>query len=291
MTSASASAPVPWASRLAPGVVLAGLLLLYGPTWHDLLGGRWADLVQGHEPLVLAVSLWLIAREREALTALAHEGAGRGGAAALWLGAGLAAYVLGRSQQFLRLELLSMILVLAGLLVGAGGTAALRRCWFALFFLLFVIPLPYGVVLAVTGPMKQAVSAVAAGLLHLAGYPVGRSGVVVTVGQYQLLVAEACAGLHTMFTLEALGLLYTKLMGYRSAVRNTLLALLVVPTAFAANVLRVLLLMLVTYHLGDRVGQGLVHGAAGLLLFALALALILGLDALLGRLLPASWRD
>jgi exosortase B len=272
-------------------VPLAGLGLLYVPTWHDLLAGRWSADAQGHELMILAVSLWLIARERAALVELAWRLEGRPWAAAGWLAAGLLMYVLGRSQQFLRLELLSQVVVAAGLLLGLGGWAALRRCWFALFFLLFVIPLPYSVVLAITGPMKQAVSAIAAWMLYQVGYPVGRSGVVVTVGQYQLLVAEACAGLHTMFTLEALGLLYTKLMNYRSAVRNVLLAVLVVPTAFAANVVRVLILMLVTFHFGDEVGQGFVHGAAGLLLFAIALVLILGLDGLLGRVLPARWRQ
>lgn len=287
-TSVAPGLPV-WArwAWLAP---LLGLAALYVPTWHDLLAGRWSADAQGHELMILAVSLWLIARERAALVDLAWRHEGRPVAALVWLGAGLLMYLLGRSQQFLRLELLSQVVVAAGLLLGLGGWSALRRCWFALFFLLFVIPLPYSVVLAITGPMKQAVSAIAAWILYLAGYPVGRSGVVVTVGQYQLLVAEACAGLHTMFTLEALGLLYTKLMNYRSAVRNVLLAVLVVPTAFAANVVRVLILMLVTYHFGDAVGQGFVHGAAGLLLFAIALVLILGLDGVLGRVLPERWR-
>lgn len=277
--------------RAAWGVAIAALLLLYLPTYHDLLIGRWQAMGQGHEPVVLVVSLWLIARDRGAIAAAASHGDGRRGAAAALLGLGLILYVLGRSQAYIRLELLSQIPVLAGLILGVGGWPALRRQWFPLVFLLFVVPLPYSLVLAITGPMKTAVSAIATEVLHAVGYPVGRAGVVVTVGQYQLLVAEACAGLHTMFTLEAMGLLYTRLMDYRSAWRNTLLALLVVPTAFLANVIRVIVLMLVTFHFGDAVGQGFVHGAAGLLLFAVALVLIFGLDALLGRVLPARWRD
>jgi exosortase B len=276
--------------RLAWLVALAALLLLYLPTYHDLLRGRWQAMGQGHEPVVLIVSVWLILRERSALVAAAMRGEGRRTAGGVLLGLGLLLYVLGRSQAYIRLELLSQIPVLAGLLVGVGGWSALRRQWFPLVFLLFVVPLPYSMVLAITGPMKTAVSAIATEVLHLVGYPVGRAGVVVTVGQYQLLVAEACAGLHTMFTLEAMGLLYTRLMDYRSPWRNTLLAVLVVPTAFLANVIRVIVLMLVTYHFGDAVGQGFVHGAAGLLLFAVALALIFGLDALLGRVLPERWR-
>ncbi|WP_204282624.1 archaeosortase/exosortase family protein, partial [Klebsiella variicola] len=74
----------------------------------------------------------------------------------------------------------------------------------------------------------------------------GRSGVVLTVGPYQLLVADACAGLNSMFTLEALGLLYMNIMNYQSAARNLLMALAIVPISFVANIVRVCILVLVT---------------------------------------------
>jgi EpsI family protein len=81
-----------------------------------------------------------------------------------------------------------------------------------------------------------------------------------------------------MFTLEALGLLYMNLMRYTSAVHNVLLALLIVPISFCANIVRVCILVLVTYHFGDEAGQGFVHGFAGIVLFMVALALILATD-------------
>jgi exosortase len=134
----------------------------------------------------------------------------------------------------------------------------------------------------VTQPLKSAVSAVASSLLYQLGYPVGRSGVILTVGPYQLLVADACAGLNSLFTLEALGLLYMNLMQYTSAARNVALALLIVPISFAANVVRVIILVLVTYHFGDAAGQGFVHGFAGMVLFIVALTFILFTDRILG---------
>jgi exosortase/archaeosortase family protein len=48
---------------------------------------------------------------------------------------------------------------------------------------------------------------------------------------------------------------------------------------------RVVILMLVTYWFGDDVGQGFVHGFAGLVLFSVALLLIFGLDCGLRKLL------
>jgi exosortase len=129
--------------------------------------------------------------------------------------------------------------------------------------------------------MKLAVSYVAETLLYHAGYPVSRSGVILQVGPYQLLVADACAGLHTLFTLEALGLLYLNLIKYASLFRNITLAILIVPISFAANVIRVIVLTLITYHFGDEAGQGFLHGFAGMVLFMSALALIIAVDGLL----------
>jgi exosortase/archaeosortase family protein len=88
-----------------------------------------------------------------------------------------------------------------------------------------------------------------------------------------------------MFTLEALGLLYMNIMQYTSATRNIILAVLIIPISFVANVIRVMILVLVTYHFGDEAGQGFVHGFAGMVLFIVALTLILTVDKPLGLLL------
>ncbi|MET5012202.1 archaeosortase/exosortase family protein, partial [Burkholderia pseudomallei] len=88
------------------------------------------------------------------------------------------------------------------------------------------------------------------------------SGVMLVIGPYQLLVADACSGLNSLFTLEALGLLYMKVMRYQSKARNVLLAVMIVPISFVSNVARVLVLVLITYHLGDEAGQGFAHGFA-----------------------------
>lgn len=270
---------------LIAGVGLAALVL---PTLWDFLFGEWSSYSQGHEVLLLAAGGWLFYRQAGTIAALPDRPATWG--PVLVLSLALLFYALGRTQQFLRIEILSLFFILAALLVCFKGWAVLRHVWFVLLFLLFVVPLPFSVILIVTGPLKEAVSIVASTVLGWVGYPVGHVGVVITVGQYQLLVAEACAGLHSMFILEAMGLLYSNLMNYKSWLRNVLLAVLVVPLSFLANVLRVMILVMVTYHLGDRVGQGFLHNFAGLVLFGLALALIGGADRFLGAALPARYR-
>jgi len=260
--------------------LLLGFALLYLPSYVDLARTVWSTDEQGHGPIILGVSFWLIFGQRHALAALSPK-------PMVWLGGlllalGLLGYVLGRSQSFLALEVSSQILVLCALVCLLLGGAALRLIWFPLFFLVFMTPFPEALVAEVTGPLKSAVSVVAAELLYALGYPVSRMGVILNVGPYQLMVADACAGLNSMFTLEALGLLYLNMMKYTSVARNVTLAILVIPIAFVANVTRVMILVLVTYHFGDAAGQGFVHGFAGMVLFLVGLILVLTTDYLLG---------
>jgi exosortase B len=260
--------------------VLAGFAILFAPTFYDLFTGPWIGEEQGHGPIIFGLALWLLYRRwPEMLAATSPPRASWAGWLVLIVG--LLAHMLGRSQQILMLEILSIILVMAAIVLVKRGGPALRILWFPFFFMLFMVPLPAEFVAAVTMPMKMAVSWATEHLLFAFGYPIGRSGVILQIGQYQLLVADACAGLQTLLTLEALGLFYLNLMRHPSAFRNVALALFIVPISFSANVIRVIVLTLITYYFGDAAGQGFLHGFAGMVLFVTALVLILSVDSTL----------
>jgi exosortase B len=267
------------ADSLTLGLVLAGFALLYLPTWWGLAHTVWPTDEQGHGPIILAVSGWLLWRRRDALAALAAQPATLSGTVLALLS--LLLYVFGRSQSIWLFEVGSQVTMMLALALLFRGWAGARLIWFPLFFLLFMVPLPETLVAAVTTPLKSAVSQIAEQLLYVLGYPVARSGVTLFVGQYQLLVADACAGLNSMFTLEALGLLYMNLMQHTNVARNVTLAILIVPISFVANVVRVMILVLVTYYAGDEAGQGFVHGFAGMVLFMVALTLMFAVDRVL----------
>lgn len=263
----------------AVAVLLVGLAVLYVPTWFDLSRTVWQKDESGHGPLILLMSCWLLWRDREAIVDAATPPAV--GAAYASLVAGLLMYVLGRSQVIDTVEVASQIPVLCAAILMVFGWGGLRKVWFALFFMIFMIPLPGVVVQTLTMPLKAAVSYTAEAVLYAAHYPIGRSGVTLTIGPYQLLVADACSGLSSLFTLESLGLFYMNLMNYKSKARNVILALLIVPISFVSNVCRVMILVLVTYYLGDEAGQGFLHSFSGLVLFSVALLLTYSMDRLL----------
>lgn len=264
--------------------VVLGLLAMYGPTYYGLATGLWGSDDQAHGPIVLAVVLYLIWQQREYLRAPVNareEDKVSPVLGSVLMAIGLLSYIAGRSQDILMFDIGSQILVLAAILLMTKGWPALRAMWFPLFFILFMIPLPGIIIDAVTLPMKMAVSYVSENILFWAGYPIARSGVILHIGQYQLLVADACAGMHTLISLEALGLLYLNIVKHDSLFRNITLAILIVPISFTANVIRVMVLTLVTYYFGDEAGQGFVHGFAGMVLFIVALMLIMSVDSLL----------
>jgi len=271
--------------------VVFGLLVLYVPTYWILAHGLWNEDDHAHGPIVLAVSLFLIWQQRAVFSN--PDKPTRAVAATGWtvLIVGLLTYAVGRSQDILLFEVGSQIPVILGALLITQGVRTVRALWFALFFLLFIIPLPGFIVDAATGPLKQYISVIAEQVLYAAGYPIARSGVTLTVGQYQLLVADACSGLHSMFSLSAMGLLYLYLMQHTSTARNLIIIAAILPIAFVANIVRVMVLILVTYHLGDEAGQGFLHGFAGIMLFVIGLLFLFVLDWILGFVFPDRLRS
>lgn len=254
-------------------------LVMYVPTYHALSQAAWMKDDNGHGPIILALSFWLLWRDRQAI--FSAPGAPAPRTAFLVLVPALLLYTVGRSQGIDTLEAASQIPVLLSALLLLKGWGGVRRAWFPLFFLIFMVPLPGVFTQMLTMPLKAAVSYLAENILHAAGYPIGRTGVTLVIGPYQLLVADACSGLNSIFTLESLGLFYMKLMDYQSRARNIILAVMIIPISFVSNVVRVLALVLVTFYFGDEVGQGFMHNFAGIVLFGVALVLTYLFDRLL----------
>ena len=266
-------------------IAMAGYAAMYVPVYWWAANGIWKTEEHGHGPLILAVLLWLAWTLRKPLLASPTVPAPALGWP-LFL-AGLLLYVLGRAFNISIFELGSQPLVVAGALLLLKGLPAMRVAWFGVFYLVFMIPLPGILVDAITGPLKQWVSVIVEGILYTAGYPIARTGVTMTIGQYQLLVADACSGLNSMFSLSALGTLFMYITARKSKLHNAIMLLSILPIAFAANIIRVIILVLVTYHLGDEAGQGFLHGAAGMVLMLAALVSFFALDAVLAWLIGA----
>lgn len=264
---------------------LVGFAVMYLPVYWQAASSIWQSDDNAHGALILAVLAWLFWGLRGEIALLADEPATGWG----WpvFAVGLAVYFIGRVTDVLLLQFASQPFVVAGLLLLLKGRGAIRLAWFPLIYFIFMIPLPGTLVDGITGPLKQWISVIVVELLYDIGYPISRNGVVLTIGQYQMLVADACSGLHSMYSLSALGTLFMYIMRRTGTLRNAVMLASILPIAFVANIIRVIALVLITYHFGDEAGQGFLHGAAGMVLMLVALLFFFTLDTLLTRLMPS----
>ena len=260
--------------------MLFGLLLLYAPTYLRLARDVWQTPDSIHGALFVALAAWMIWSRRAALLMTPGETRPYAGMALFLLG--LLAFVVGRSQDLLQLEVASQIPLLIGLVLAFRGRQALSALWFPIAFLAFLIPLPGTLLDAMLLPLKNMVTKVVEQMLFGFGYPIARNGVVLSIGPYQLLVANACAGLNSIIALTGVGFAFIYLAGRSSRWHNALLVTGIFPIAFVANVLRVVCLTLITFHAGDQLGQRF-HGIAAIFEVFFALGAFFVLDAVLGR--------
>ena len=268
------------AIRSAP-LWLVPFAVMAVPTFARLGTQVWSREVGAHGPIVLATGIWLIWRLLPAMAA-----AGRMGHLPLTiLGVliSLPIYVFGRAFDLISLEAAAVFGFFMSLMHDRFGLRVLLKNWFPFFYLSLLIPIPGWALDQFTAPLKLLVSALSAGVVESMGIPLVREGVTMTVGPYQLLVEDACSGLNSLIGLIAITLFYIYLLRNASWRYSLFLVCLIIPVAIAANVIRIVTLILLTYFFGDAVGQGFLHVTAGLFLFALSLGLMFALDSLVFR--------
>lgn len=262
--------------------LILGLCALYIPTFINFGQTLWQTDEEGHGPLILAAALWMFYELAQNLVISSPKATKSG---SITLIAGLAGYIVGHSQGIAILEVASIIPTAAGGLAALSGWSTVNHFRFPLLFTIFMAPVPGFIIDSMTGPLKLFISTQAESILYALGYPVARMGVSLSVGQYQLLVADACSGLNSMVSLIAVGLFFMHLVKRKSPTHNILLFISIPFIAIAANLIRVIAICLVTYYYGDEVGQGFVHGATGVLLFGVSLTLMFLIDAILAMFL------
>jgi exosortase B len=273
----------PLKSLFWPALLAGSCIAAYIPTILTLIDGPWQTEQEGHGPLIIAASLWLVWQSRQKLQAAAKTStAPVTGWITLLLG--LALMFLARTQGVLTVEAFSFIPVIAGCVLLAGGWRTLRLLAFPIGFLLFAVPMPDWLIDAATVPLKVFISDVVTRSLYAAGYPVAQNGVMIMIGSYQLLVKDACSGMNSIFALSAIGVFYAYAFRWHEKIRSVLLLAAIVPITIAANFIRVITLVLIAYYGGVDLLEGTLHDLTGIGLFIVAVILLFVFDTILGLL-------
>jgi exosortase len=269
--------------QAASGFIGLGLIILwaYAPAlWA--MGQKWsADPQYSHGflvPVFGAVLLWhRRARLREHTLRPSPWGL------ALVL-AGLGVHLAGAYWYLDWLDMVSLLPVLTGLCFCFGGLPALRWAWPSITFLVFMLPLPYRLEVALSHPLQRFATLSSTYALQTLGFPVYAEGNIIVLEETRIGVVQACNGLGMLVTFFALA---TAVAFYvsRPVVDKALIVVSAIPIALLVNVVRITATAIIYAEVGKEMGDLVFHDLAGWLMMPLALGLLWLEVRVLSRLL------
>jgi exosortase len=259
-------------------VLAAIFLILYLPVLVDLVGDWNEDPNYSHGFLIIPISAFLIWKRREALSQI--QLATNNWGLLVTVGS-LLLFIVGVAGAEFFTTRVSMVGVLAGVTLYLAGWRFLREIWFAYFFLLFMIPVPYIIYYSATFPLQLAGSKIAGIVIGILGIPHLRQGNIIHLpGEFSLEVAEACSGLRSLVTLMALA----ALLAYwtqKTKPRAILLFLSAIPIAIAANIFRITVTAVGAYGISRKIAEEFIHELSGTIVFLFSLVCLLILSSIL----------
>ncbi len=273
--------PLGIASRWLPlGVALAAALVVYAPAVVGM-AAEWMEFPSlSHGFAVPLLSAYLLWRQRELIAAEPMRSS-VGGLILLLLALGtLALGTLGGEPFVVRL---SFPLTLFGLVLFLAGPGMTRRAWIGLAYLVFMIPLPYLTLKALTYQSRLFDAGLTATALGWLGVPVLRNGVMLILPNIALEVADDCSSVPAIAALVALGAAYAQ-MQPRPGWLRVALTLAAAPLGLLSNIVRLVLTSLAAYYFGPVALQNVIHKFSGTSVFLLTVALLVVLDSALLRL-------
>lgn len=283
MSSTTARFSMP---QMNPSSILLtlGLAAIIIPTMMFVSKESWSQETGAHGPIVLFTGLWLL--RRRWLVAQPVMKSAPTLPILILAGICLPLFLFARITQIVEIEGYLMYSLVLIALYSLVGRAAMKLMWFPLFYMLFVFPPPDTLIALITQPLKILISQAAISFLHILGYPIGGAGVMIQIGQYQLLVAAACSGLNSLVSLSAISLFYIYVRHQANWRYSLLLSSMIIPVAIIANFIRVIILILLTFYYGESAAQGFMHNFAGITMFMIAVLTIFAIDSVLEPL----WR-
>lgn len=270
------SASLPWTNIAWFGILF---ILCYAPSLQ-LLVKSWDDPDMGHGYFVPIVAGWIVWQRRDELAALQLKPNWWGLLLVFYGNAQVIAATLGM-EGFL--ERTGLVITLIGIVFTLGGTELLRRLFFPLALLFFMIPIPAVIYYRITFPLQFVASKLATDVLSLIGVPVLREGNILELPNQRLSVVEACSGIRSLLSLTFLSLVYGYFFEERKWVRAVLFVG-AVPIAILANGGRVSVTGIMS-QIRPELAEGFFHESTGWVIFMIAIVILVLFHRVLLRLI------
>jgi exosortase len=159
-------------------------------------------------------------------------------------------------------DMVMLLPVVAGIVLGFGGRELLRRTWPAIAFLVFMMPLPERLNSVLSRPLQGVAASGSASFLRLCGVWVLVEGNDLVLGVDHLEVAAVCNGLSMLMSL-ATTVAATTLLLPLAVWKRAFLLLSVIPISLACNILRIAATAWCYQRFGPEFGSKYAHDAAG----------------------------
>ena len=262
---------------------VGGLLFFYSNLEH--LVQRWtSDAGWSHGFVVPLISLFFIYTKWDVLRQLRPAGSIAGLAVML---VAVCGQILFRATGLEHMSFLSIPLLLFGVSLFVFGWEYMKILWLPIGYLVFALPPPVVVYVAMNTPMQRIAAELGVQLLPLFGGEGVRHGTIIDVmfssGSNRLEVAQACAGMRLLVAFFALAVA----LGYstnRPMWQKVTLALFALPIAILCNGLRVTMTGVLSVKVSPAWASGDAHGFFGMAMLLPAMLLQLGVAWILDRL-------
>ncbi|MGR3309903.1 MAG: exosortase/archaeosortase family protein [Candidatus Brocadiales bacterium] len=262
------------------GVLLLFLIALGIPIFPDMFYQWINDQDNSHCILIPFVSIFLGYKYAKTITKEMIKPYGPG---IIFLVISLFIYIISVVGGIVLFARIAFILILISLILFNLGHGVIRRIYFPLFFLFFMIPIPIGLYHMVAFPLQLFASKVSANVVYSIGISVIREGNVLHLTNSSLEVVEACSGIRSLVSYITIGVLFVHISG-TSFVKKILLLCSTIPLALMANIARISSSCVLAHFYGEKVAKGFLHEFSGIAVFVLGIILIILLDALLNRI-------
>ncbi len=257
---------------------IAALILLYLPFFKTLVAAWGHNENYSHGYFIPFISLYMVYLLRFRLQKEAFTGSLLG---LLVLIPGLLLLVAGKVGSEFFIQRFSFLLCLLGIILLLAGARIARIVLVPVFYLVFMIPLPAIIWNKLAFPLQLFGSALTEEVIRFLGVPVFREGNILHLAETSLEVVAACSGLRSLVTMFALaGLL--AFLAKLSLWKRLVLFVSAAPAAIIANIIRLTGTALLASIYGGKVAQGFLHDFSGMVVFAIGLMLLFGVNFLLG---------
>ncbi len=242
------------------------LVAVYWPTFMSMVDIWWRSETFAHGFLIIPISLFLVWRRRQVLTALEPGPDLRGLGSLALLGFGWLAAQVVDVQVIQQLCFVAMIVTLVWILL---GWQVVKEIAFPLGFLFFAVPMGEFLI----PPMMDFTANFTVKMIELTGIPVYREGTFFSIPSGDWSVVEGCSGLRYLIASITVGCLYAYLT-YHSLWRRLGFIALSIGFPIVANGLRAYMIVMIAHFSDMKLALGVDHYIYGWVFFGLVMMLM-----------------